>query len=513
MLTGGNAWMKSLRLCLLLLLCLLLTGCGRAEDADQTSPSTENTAPTEDTRDTVEQLSIVVTEFDISQLSYYTSLKELDLSGSTCYPQIMEYIRMNPQVQVTYTVELGGTVARNDTTSLVLEKGQFDPDLVLVNLAYLPELTSLSLPDTDLPNETLAALEEAYPELAFTYTITLLGQSYPRDTTHLDLTDITPAQAAQAAPVLGQFTHLQTVNLMNGSGSCQLAVSDVKTLVDAAPGVKFHYSFSLFGKTISTDDETVTYKNVTLTDSGVEELRAALGIMTGCDAFILDGCNLSSEELAAIREDFTNTELAWRINFGRYTCLTNKEDIRAVYHVDDSNVSELKYCRKAKYIDMGHNETLSDLSFVGYMPDLEILIVSGCSVKDLSGFENCKKLEFLELAYCGFLEDLSPLAECESLKYLNISYTKVSNLQPLDGLPLERLFCIHSRVGAEEQKIFQEIHDTCWTHFYAGDNPYGIGWRYDDSRTYSEIYKKIREIWNYDQLDKIVAAQQDAGEG
>ena len=104
MLTGGNAWMKSLRLCLLLLLCLLLTGCGRAEDADQTSPSTENTAPTEDTRDTVEQLSIVVTEFDISQLSYYTSLKELDLSGSTCYPQIMEYIRMNPQVQVTYTV-------------------------------------------------------------------------------------------------------------------------------------------------------------------------------------------------------------------------------------------------------------------------------------------------------------------------------------------------------------------------------------------------------------------------
>ena len=162
---------------------------------------------------------------------------------------------------------------------------------------------------------------------------------------------------------------------------------------------------------------------------------------------------------------------------------------------------------------MGHNETLSDLSFVGYMPDLEILIVSGCSVKDLSGFENCKKLEFLELAYCGFLEDLTPLADCESLKYLNVSYTKVSNLQPLDGLPLERFYCIHSRVGAEEQKIFQEIHDTCWTHFYAGDNPYGIGWRYDDSRTYSEIYKKIREIWNYDQLDKIVAAQQGAGEG
>ena len=505
--------MKSLRLCLLLLLCLLLTGCGGADDADQTSPSTETTAPTADTRDTVERLSIVVTEYDISQLSYYTSLKELDLSGSTCYPQIMEYIRMNPQVKVTYTVDFGGTVAGCGTTSLVLQKDQFDPELVLKNLAYLPELTALSLPDTDLPNETLAALEEAYPELAFTYTITLLGNSYPRDTTHLDLTDITSAQASQAAPVLGQFTNLETVNLMNDSGSCQLSISDVKNLVDAAPGVKFHYSFSLFGKTISTDDETVTYKNITLNDSSVEDLRAALGIMTGCDAFILDGCNLSNEELAAIREDFANVELAWRVYFGKYTCLTNKEDIRAVYNVDDSNVSNLKYCRKAKYIDMGHNDTLTDLSFVGYMPELEILIASGCSVKDLSGFENCKKLEFLELAYCGLLSDLTPLAECESLKYLNVSYTKVSNLQPLDGLPLERFFCIHSRVGAEEQKIFQQIHDTCWTHFYAGDNPYGIGWRYDDSRTYSEIYKKIREIWNYDKLDKIVAAQKDAGEG
>lgn len=513
MLTGGNAWMKDPRFCIFFLVCLLLAGCGNAATAMDVPAASETTAPTEDTRDSVEQLSIIVTEFDISQLSYYTSLKELDLSGSTCYPQIMEYIRMNPQVAVTYTVDLGGTMVRNDTTSLVLQKGEFDPELVLTNLTYLPALKELSLPDTDLPNETLTALEEAYPELSFTYTITLLGDSYPRDTTHLDLPGMTSAEAKQAAPILGQFTQLETVDLMDDSGSCQLSKEDVKALVDAAPGVKFHYTFSLFGKTISTDDETVTYNNVTLTDSGIEELRSALGIMTGCDAFILDGCNLSNEELAAIREDFTNVELAWRVYFGKYNCLTNKEDIRAVYNVDDSNVSNLKYCRKVKYIDMGHNETLSDLSFVAYMPDLEIMIASGCLVSDLSAFENCKKLEFLELAYCGKLSDLTPLAGCENLKNLNVSYTKVSNLQPLDGLPLERFYCIHSQVGAEEQKIFQEIHDTCWTHFYAGDNPYGIGWRYDNSTTYSDIYKKIRQIWNYDQLDKIVAAQKEAESG
>lgn len=504
--------MKIVRFFLCLLLCLLLAGCGERQTEGTTVPPTETTTePTEDTRDQVEELSIVVTEFDISQLSYYPNLKKLDLSGSTCYPQIMEYVRMNPQVEVTYTVNLGGTIAKNDTKELVLPKGLFDPELVLQNLAYLPELESLSLPDTDLPHETLETLEQTYPNLSFTYTITLLGTSYPRDTTHLDLPGMTGQQAAEAAPILAQFTELETVNLMNGN-SCSLSMSDVKTLVDAVPGVKFHYTFSLFGQTISTDDETVTYKNITLNDSSVEQLRQALGIMTGCSAFILDGCNLSSEELAAIRADYDNVELTWRVHFGRYTCLTNKEDIRAVYHVEDSNVSELKYCRKAKYIDMGHNETLSDLSFVGCMPDLEILIVSGCSVKDLSGFENCKKLEFLELAYCGYLEDLTPLAGCENLHHLNISYTKVSSLEPLDGLPLEQLMCIHTRVKSEEQSIFKEIHDTCKATF-SGSQPYGIGWRYVDKNTYTDIYKKIREIWNYDQLDKITAAQKAAENG
>ena len=167
--------MKIVRFFLCLLLCLLLAGCGERQTEGTTVPPTETTTePTEDTRDQVEELSIVVTEFDISQLSYYPNLKKLDLSGSTCYPQIMEYVRMNPQVEVTYTVNLGGTIAKNDTKELVLPKGLFDPELVLQNLAYLPELESLSLPDTDLPHETLETLEQTYPNLSFTYTLSLI---------------------------------------------------------------------------------------------------------------------------------------------------------------------------------------------------------------------------------------------------------------------------------------------------------------------------------------------------
>lgn len=495
--------MMPLKLLPVILLCLtLLWGCAAAPEA---APQTETTTgPTEDTRDQLEDLTIIVTNFDISQLYYYPNLKTLDLSGSVCYPEIMEYCRMNPQVDVTYTVDLGGTAPGNATTSLVLKKGGYQYETLLENLKYLPLVESLSLPDTDLTAQELTELEEAYPELKLSYTVTLLGKEYPGDTTELDLSSLTSEQIAQAAPALGRFPELSFVQLMDGDSS-HLSKEDVKRLAQAAPGVKLHYTFSLFGQTISTDDETVTFRNLKLDESDEPELRAALEIMTGCDAFILDNCGLDSETLARIREDYTNTELAWRIQVGRHTVLTSDESLWAAGSVTDSNSSGLRYCRRMKYLDLGHNATLSDLSFVANMPDLEALIVSGCLVTDLSPFENCKKLEFLELAYCGKLQDLTPLAGCENLKNLNVSHTKVSDLSPLDGLPLERFFCVYTSVSSAEQKLFQELHDACWTHFYSDKTgyPYGIGWRYDDKDHYSEIYAKLREIFDYDTIDKL----------
>lgn len=485
------------------LLCLfLLFGCAPQEAAP---PPTETTAcPTEDTRDQVEELAIVVTNFDISQLSYYSSLKTLDLSGSVCYPEIMEYCRMNPQVDVTYTVDLGGTAPDNRATSLELQKGSYQFESLLENLKYLPQVKSLSLPDVDLDREELTALEEAYPEISVSFTVVFQGVEYPGTTTELDLSHLTSDQVGSAANALGRMADLTFVQLMNGDRS-NLTVSDVKTLVDAAPGVNFHYTFSLFGQTIATDDETVTFQKLKLTEEDVPALRAALGIMTGCNAFILDDCGLDYDRMAQIREEFPGTELVWRLNVGRRSILTNAQSLWAVGSFTDEECANLRYCRDMKYLDLGHNTELTDLSFVGQLPELKVLIASGSLVSDLSGFENCKKLEFLELAYCGKLSDLTPLAGCENLKNLNVSHTKVSDLSPLDGLPLERFFCVFTAVPGKEQKIFQELHADCWTHFYSNAEgyPYGIGWRYDDANHFSEIYAELREVFNYDAIDKL----------
>ncbi len=495
-----------------MVLCLALAGCGAPEYSAPvdvpvhtavTQPP-ETTPPTQDPRELVESVTQVVTNDTIVELKDYPNLKRADLTGSTCYASILRYMDTHPEVEVIFSVELGGTQVPGDQESLTLEEGSYALETLKENLPYLRQISSLHLPGTTLSAEELAALGEQFPDIALFYTVEFLGREVTSDTQSLDLSDLKPDQVSQAAEALKKLPNVTFVELMTASGGSALSKADVKVLVDAAPGCIFHYVFRLYDQTIATNDEKVEFKKL---DIGDDEsvLREALDIMTGCKTFRLGNCSLSNEAMAKMREDYRHKGLtvAWQVWFGkdsRYTVMTDQEKIRAVYNVTDATCGPLQYCEGAKYIDMGHNDTLTDLSWVAGMPNLEILIISGCAAKDLTGFENAKKLEFLEAANCYKLEDVSALVNCESLRFLNISYTKVKDLMPLDGLPLERFVCLKPKVTPDEQEIFMAIHPDCWTRFL-GSQPYGIGWRYDDNgKTYSEYYRKIRDIFGYDDM-------------
>ena len=482
---------------------LLLTGCGKAQEVPVTPPTemvVETTVdPTATTPDQVEFLQLVVTESDFQSLENYPNLKTLDLTGSTCYDAIDRYIKFHPDVEVIYTVSLGGQELDPGITELSLNPGDYQYDALLANLHNLHSLQSLHISRINMTREELEQLQLAHEALPITYSVLLYGEEYSSDTESVDLSALTADQVTEAARVLSLLPKLTSVELMGEDGNT-LSPADVKPLVDAAPAASFHYSFNLFGKTISTNDQTVEFNGHQIGEEGEPRLREALAIMTDCESFRVIDCGLPNETLAEIRELYPRANLAWNIRFGKYSAMTDTDTIRAVYNVFDDKTSDLKYCTKVKYIDMGHNESLSDLSFVGYMPDLEIFIGSGCAATDLSGFENCHKLEFLEMAYCYKLKDISALASCESLIALNVSYTGVTDLTALDGLPLERFVAKHTPIPGKEQKIFLEIHPDCWTHF-GGSFPYGQGWRYDDNgRTYSEIYKKVRKVFDLDSI-------------
>ena len=499
------------------------SGCGGSKPDETTVPPTMEpivlpTAPKE-TEETVaqerleEHLTAVLDAGELYTLDYYPNLKTVDLSGSTCYAAIMDFAGKRPHLDITYDVSMGATQISSKADTASLKCGSFDYDLLMENLQYLPNLTGLTLVDMDLTAEQLTALREAYPDILLDYTVELFGSQLSMDLTELDLSAMDSAGVEEACRKLGQMTGLTDVTL-----SSALSFEDVDKLQTAVPHIRFHYAFNLLGRTVSTSDDEIIFQNQDFGDSEETEIRKALKILDHTSRFVLDNCGYSNETLAKLREDFRGgPKVIWRVWFGkegRYTTLTDDDTIRAVYNVTDDTCGPMKYLEDVRYMDIGHNEFLSDLSFIGYMPNLEVLIASESGVRELTGFDNCKKLTWLELAYCYKLENIDALAGCDGLKYLNISYSKVTSFEPLDALKLERFVYLKPKASTKEQNTFTTIHPKaeCITVFYGYSMPYSYGWRYDDNgKTMFWYYKDvIREVFEYDKADKILKAQEDA---
>lgn len=469
-----------------------------------------NSAPTGNAA--VTTITKVVTAETISELDQYPNLKEANLSGSTCYDAILKYMQSHPNVAVTFTVPLGGTTTvKNTTKELSVNHGSYDYEILSKNLKYVTGLKTLTFPSTSLTSDQIGSLKTAYPGISVKYTMATQGTAISADINAVDLSAVTAEQLDETIAQLNAYPNVVWVELMKSSGGSNLSIADVKKLQESCPNVIFHYSFTLFGKTVSTTDARIEYVNQTIGNSGEGKIREALDILSACTYFKLDTCGLSNEVLAKIRDDYPNTKVVWRIvqpNKTWRSWLTDTDTLRAVYGIDDSNSGQFKYLTEVKYMDLGHNTSMVDLSFCAYMPNLEIAILSGSPIRDLTPLGNCKKLEFLEIAWCGYIKDVSPLAGCDSLKYLNVGHTVVNDFSALQHLDLEMLSYVNSgnRVGFTEEywAEIQTMFPDCWiTYSPLYDNnatPYGVGWRYKDTGGYTTIYRKVRDVFGYDAM-------------
>ena len=473
----------------LLFACLvLLAGCA-AETPGQTDPVVETTAP-------IEQLTMVVTEETLLHLEEYTQLKRLDLTGSTCYSAIARYMQAHPRVDVTYTVELETVTVGNKETYLVLDPSACSYETLAENLAYLPRLETVYMPLCEYTPDQMIALVGMYPDIRWSYSVVFLGQELTQDMTALNLSVLTPEQVSTAVSVLHLFPKINQAELMDTQGESLLGLADVKALLEGAPHVDFHYTFSLFGQTVSTKDTALEFVGQDLGSDALTRLREALDVLPVGTRVLLDNCGLENEDLALLRADYPDREIVWRVFVGKNSWLTDTETIRANGILNDANASVLGYCTQVRYADLVHNHDLTDISFLSKMPGLEILLLSGCPVTDLTPLEGSAALRCLELAYCESLEELSPLALCKNLAYLNLSYTKVTDLAVLEDKPLRQLYAVVSVIPWSEQNRLQTAKPDCWFRF-DGSQAYGTGWRYEKTGFSTDIYKEICAIFGY----------------
>ena len=417
-----------------------------------------------------------------------------------------------PEITPEPPVDLGGTAVEADAETLELREGAYDWDSLLAAAERLTRVKAIDFGETALSAGQMTALREAFPGAEIRCRLSLFGQELPLDTEALALPDMDPAQTDELAAALPLLPELKTLSFLREDGSCAYGLEDIPQLDklrEAAPEAAFDVCFELFGQTVSSADERIEYLCVPIGNEGADTVRAVLPYLRSCSYLLMDGCGVDNEVMAQLREDFPETKIVWRVWLVRPdydsprllrtgSFLTDTHRIRTIV-VDDSTCGVLKYCVETKYVDFGHNDYISDFSFLAYMPELEAAIIGLTHCHDLTPLENCPKLEYLE-CYGSDVTDLSPLQYCTNLKHLNCSRLKINDITPIYGLDLERLRCVVTDVPKEQLEEYAALHPDCQM-LLAGWAPHENGWRYDENGDMVPRYRLLREQMEYD-LDR-----------
>ena len=403
-----------------------------------------------------------------------------------------------------------------------LSSGSFPADaesitavLTAEDVAKLEGFTALKTADFrgSACQSELTAWALAHPEVLVRCQVTLPdGRTLPADTRELDLSQSPDAGSLLPLVLLPE---LKTVEL----GACDDAAAspldwEALARVEAArPQTEFHYAFTLFGKPFDLQSTEMDLNHRTMNDEGalVKKVAACLPELALLD---MDFCEVSDEAMAEIRDSLPNTEVVWRVWFGNgkqngYTARTNAVKILAsnpdrAGHLTPDKTDGLKYCTKVRYLDLGHNEQMTDISFVRYMPELEVAVLAMGGYSDLSPLQDCPNLEYLEIQTSA-VTDLRPLTSLKNLKHLNICYlfglTDITPLYEMSSLERIWIGCFDP-VPQDQIQELQRRLPNCWVNWTA-ENPTEEGWRYVSSDEEGHgvphpRYALLREQFEYD---------------
>ena len=217
-----------------------------------------------------------------------------------------------------------------------LSAGSFPPDsrelTAVVTAEDLPLLESFTeLRQADFRGsacqQELVDWAIRHPEVSVRCDVTLSdGTKLDADTKELSLPDTVPGEDLLTLVLLPD---LRSVEL----GACEDAAEsplDWEALARAeaaCPQAEFHYAFRLYHKEFDLQSTEMDLNHITMDDEGalVKKVAACLPDLALLD---MDFCEVSDEAMAGIRDSLPETEVIWRIWFGKgrqggYTARTN----------------------------------------------------------------------------------------------------------------------------------------------------------------------------------------------
>ena len=403
-----------------------------------------------------------------------------------------------PGLKYLYSVTVQGVRDDGDTRILELNADAgLDWETLAQEIALLPNLEKIAVTGALTPEQATYLLEGA-SDLVVTYSVVFRGRTISSEDTEADFSDLSPADLGAIKGALAVLPNIRKVNLDPKSGKSKWTLDEADQLQTFREGMVVNYTTKAFGVSFSLADEVVSFNKKNLRRK-VNELKELLPYLRNVKRVDMENCGINNETMAALRDQFPQPKLVWRVAVGGYTVRTDAWMIKfsagGGKTLEDKDVKNLKYCRELRYMDVGHNG-LHHMDFVSYMPDLEVCIMLNPMI-DIKGVENCPKLEYFE-CFSGMLKDLTPLAACTELKHLNICYNHITDIQALYGLTkLERLWMSRNNVPTEQIARFKELVPGCEVNTTI-HNPTEAGWRKDANKVKVPRYELLSLQFRYD---------------
>lgn len=401
---------------------------------------------------------------DVKLFRYFKNLQAVEAEGCSDYAELAQLRANYPEIPVAYNVTIDGTDYPYDTTEIEVS-ALTDTDIDRIQ--YLPELAMVQAGKCNDYGQ-VEKLKAAYPQLTVATTVTIGGQEFDGETTKLEVSGITEAEAA----LLKYLPKLESAHLANPA----IDLAALQTLQAQLPNTALSWDVTVAGHTFRSDAKEVEIKEA---DVDVAQLKEALSALPDLEMVFLNDCNVNNDDMAALREEMRDQyKVVWTVNCGPITIRTDATYFmpikEQVYYFFDEDAANLVYCEDMLCVDVGHM-SIHHVQWLKGMPKLKYLILAHTQVSDLSGIENCKELVFLELDW-SIVKDFTPLVQCTALEDLNIGKT-FADVEPLLQMTwLKHLWAV-DRGPQALHTLRTAFEDTETQVFYGSQHTVGGIWR------------------------------------
>ena len=408
-----------------------------------------------------------------------------------------------PSLSYQFSVMVQGMRDDPDMKVLELDAANIqDWDALAQEIGLLKSLEQIVVTGALTPEQAAYLLEGA-GSIPVSYSVTFKDRTIGSEDVEADFSDLPASDLGAIKATLIVLPKVMKVNLDPKSGKSKWTLDEADQLQQFREGMLVNYTYSdkTFGS-FSLADEVVSFNKKNLKRK-VNELKELLPYLRNVKRVDMENCNIDNETMAALRDEFPQPKLVWRVKVGGYSVRTDAWMIKfsagGGKALEDRDTENLKYCREIRYLDLGHNKIRHMDGFVPYMPDLEVCIMYN-PMANINGIEQCPKLEFFECYSCN-LKDISPLAACTELKHVNVCYNSITDITPLYGLTkLERLWIARNPdIPKDQIEKFKELVPGCEVNTTT-HNPTRGGWRYFDEE-FTQItprYELLRQQFRYD---------------